>query len=219
MHPNLAPSRCDRRDRIARRGLVTETLATPAGEASTPPGSARWSMFSETNRRERTSQCLPTSSVGPPRARRAQALNSGRPTRLESMGKHSTRRHPSRLIPGVAPVRKRCFPARDGVRDAGRSSDDENRRVVGGCSGGAEQRRIARKHDRPGRRVDLLAVDLKTACSVSTGEELLVAVRLVLLVIGLVMFFDHLVAAFPVAALTPTPGRRNGGGRDGTRSR
>jgi hypothetical protein len=42
--------------------------------------------------------------------------------------------------------------------------------------------------------VDLLAVDREDRVSAHHGEELLVAVRLVLLVVGLVMRFDHLVA-------------------------
>src|ERR1700722_6004361 len=86
------------------------------------------------------------------------------------------------------------FPARDGVRKAGGPSDHEDRRVVGGCPGGAEQRWIAHEHDRPGRRVDLLAVDREDRVSAHHGEQLLMAVRLVLFVVGLVMLFDHLVA-------------------------
>jgi hypothetical protein len=46
----------------------------------------------------------------------------------------------------------------------------------------------------PGRRIDLLAVDREDRVSGHHGEELLVAVRLVLLVVGLVMLFDHSVA-------------------------
>src|SRR5207237_10901206 len=91
---------------------------------------------------------------------------------------------------GPPRLRERCFPARDGVRDAGGSSDHEDRRVVGGCPGGAEQRRIAHEDDRPGRRVDLLAVDREERVSGHHGEELLVSVRFVLLVVGLVMLLD-----------------------------
>jgi hypothetical protein len=47
--------------------------------------------------------------------------------------------------------------------------------------------------DRPGRRVDFLAVDREERVSGHHGEEFLVAVRLVLLVGGLVMLLDHLV--------------------------
>src|SRR5450755_4273718 len=98
------------------------------------------------------------------------------------------------MIPGVARLRERYFPARDGVRNADGSSDHEDRRVVGGGPGGAKQRRIAHEDDRPGRRIDLLAVDREDRMSGHHGEELLVAVRLVLLVVGLVMLFDHFVA-------------------------
>jgi hypothetical protein len=70
----------------------------------------------------------------------------------------------------------------------------KDRRAVGGCPGGAEQGRIANEDDRSGGRVDLLAVDREDRVSGHHGEELLVAVRLVLLVVGLVMRFDHLVA-------------------------
>src|SRR5207244_941062 len=62
-------------------------------------------------------------------------------------------------------------------------------------SGRAEQRRIAHEYDRPGRRVDLLAVDREERLSGHHGEELLVAVRFVLLVVGLVMLLDHLVTS------------------------
>ena len=85
------------------------------------------------------------------------------------------------------PSARRCTGRR-------RSSDHEDRRVVGDCAGMPEQRGIAHEHDRPGRGVDLLAVDREDRVPAHHGEELLVAVRLVLLVVGLVMRFDHLVA-------------------------
>ena len=77
------------------------------------------------------------------------------------------------------------------------SPDHEDRRVVGGCPGGAEQRRVAHEHDRSGRRVDLLAIDHEDGVSRHDGKELLVAVRSVLLVVGLVMLYDHLVSGVP----------------------
>ena len=58
----------------------------------------------------------------------------------------------------------------------------------------ADQRRVAHEDDRPGRRVDLLAVDREDRVPGHDDEEFLVAVRLVLLVVGLVMRLDHLVA-------------------------
>ena len=64
---------------------------------------------------------------------------------------------------GVARLRERYFPARDGVRDAGRPSDHEDRRAVRGCAGAAQQRRIADEDDGPRRGVDLLAFDLMPA--------------------------------------------------------
>lgn len=46
------------------------------------------------------------------------------------------------------------LPARDGVDLPGRPTDHENRRVVRGRSGSAEQSRIAHEHERARRRVD-----------------------------------------------------------------
>ena len=94
----------------------------------------------------------------------------------------------------AARLRELHLPARDAVRGAGGPSDRDDRRPVRGCAGGAEQGRIADEDDRPGWGVDLFAVDGEDRVPGHHHEELLVAVRLVRVVVGLVMRLDHLVA-------------------------
>src|SRR5438552_651704 len=96
-----------------------------------------------------------------------------------------------------------ALPSRDFERDSRTASDCEDRRAVGGRPGRAHKGRVAHEHQRASGSVNGLSVNGEDRVPAHYGEQLLVAVRAVDLVVALVVRLHHLITRVPSDPVDP----------------